>query len=361
MSVSTFAFTPSSVLSTASYSNLTVPASTSRSTTSLLSSSHSSFSTASLLDCIEDKTFQARRSGALQTIPTRCQLVKDATAPTDGKPLLFPVRIKAEGGVYNKPDVLAENLGKRDPFVPPYEEDLFIEWGFSVGPAHSPRSKHVLVLNKFNVLPNHALIVTTDFQPQTDPLNESDFEVFWQSVDNVKGFGFYNCGANAGPSQPHKHMQVVPLPLKDGTELPLLRALDEHTQAVNQADDGAPFTLPQFPFKHAVCRLPRQLREADGQVIGRDLAGMYKRLLAAVHVSGGDHECGHSTSDRDNGHHNVLLSPQWMIVVPRTREGMDGLSGNGLVFAGVFFTKDQQLCDKLAAIGPMNFLIRVTS
>jgi hypothetical protein len=53
---------------------------------------------------------------------------------------------------------------KRDPFVPPYEEDLFVEWDFSVGPAHSPRSKHVLVLNKFNVLPNHALIVTTDFQ-----------------------------------------------------------------------------------------------------------------------------------------------------------------------------------------------------
>ncbi len=36
-------------------------------------------------------------------------------------------------------------------------------------------------------------------QPQTDPLNERDFEVFWRSVDNVRGFGFYNCGANAGP------------------------------------------------------------------------------------------------------------------------------------------------------------------
>lgn len=106
--------------------------------------------------------------------------------------------------------------------MPPYEEDLFVEWDFSVGPAHSPRSKHVLVLNKYNVLPNHALIVTTDFQvrhavlvtlsrmtckliiiatiqPQTDPLNERDFEVFWRSVDNVRGFGFYNCGANAGP------------------------------------------------------------------------------------------------------------------------------------------------------------------
>ncbi len=101
------------------------------------------------------------------------------------------MRIKTEGGAYNKPDVLSDNLRcptsscpvrlpavrslkqlltlppadrKRDPFVPPYEEDLFVEWGFSVGPAHSPRSKHVLVLNKFNVLPNHALIVTTDFQ-----------------------------------------------------------------------------------------------------------------------------------------------------------------------------------------------------
>lgn len=317
----------------------------------------SSFSSSSLLHSIEEKSLHARRSGALQTIPTRCQLIKDTNAPSDerGKPLLFPVRIKTEGGVYNKPDVLSDNLRKRDPFVPPYEEDLFVEWDFSVGPAHSPRSKHVLVLNKYNVLPNHALIVTTDFQPQTDPLNERDFEVFWRSVDNVRGFGFYNCGANAGPSQPHKHMQVVPLPLEDGTELPLLRVLDEQTS--RHADHGAPFTLPQFPFNHAVCRLPKHLCEADSQMIGRDLAEMYRRLLAAIHKSTGENEQELQT----NGHHNVLLSPRWMLVVPRTREGMDGLSGNGLVFAGVFFTKDQQLCNKLADIGPINFLTRITS
>ncbi len=92
-------------------------------------------------------------------------------------------------------------------------------------------------------------------------------------------------------------------------------------------------------------------------MIGRDLAEMYRRLLATIHGSTGENEQELQT----NGHHNVLLSPRWMLVVPRTREGMDGLSGNGLVFAGVFFTKDQQLCDKLADIGPINFLTRITS
>jgi hypothetical protein len=95
----------------------------------------SSFSSSSLLHSIEEKSLHARRSGALQTIPTRCQLIKDTNAPSDerGKPLLvclsctscatdskfvddltapqqFPVRIKTEGGVYNKPDVLSDNL-----------------------------------------------------------------------------------------------------------------------------------------------------------------------------------------------------------------------------------------------------------
>jgi ATP adenylyltransferase len=84
---------------------------------------------------------------------------------------------------------------------------------------------------------------------------------------------------------------------------------------------------------------------------------MYKRLLAAAHVADGQNELAAPT----NGHHNVLLSPRWMLVVPRTREGTDGLSGNGLVFAGVFFAKDQQLCDKLADIGPINFLTHITS
>lgn len=129
MSVSAFALTPSSAL---------LPGALAPVTSSLpLSTSPLPSSFSSLLHSIEEKSLHARRSGALQTIPTRCQLIKDTNAPSDerGKPLLvrlssaspplqslrqpttftapqqFPVRIKTEGGVYNKPDVLSDNLG----------------------------------------------------------------------------------------------------------------------------------------------------------------------------------------------------------------------------------------------------------
>lgn len=50
---------------------------------------------------------------------------------------------------------------------------------------------HKLLLNKFNVVPHHLLVVTRDFQSQQDPLNESDLAATWQvlqvSGNNMEG------------------------------------------------------------------------------------------------------------------------------------------------------------------------------
>lgn len=270
---------------------------------------------------------------------------------------MFPVRVQKSGAAYNKPDVLADNGSQGDPFLPPYDDDLFVEWGFSVGPAHAPQSKHVILLNKFNVLPNHILIVTTDFQPQTEQLNEKDFEVLWMCLRNVNGFGFYNCGANAGPSQPHKHIQFVPLPLEDDeTELPFLKLMDNYETLDERAgrDKERSFLISGLQYKHAYSPLPKHLDDHPDQV-GQRLVELYRELLTQVQLNHG------SKSDSLNEHHNMLLSTRWMLVVPRTREGMEGLSGNGLVFAGIFFVKDQQRFYRLAAIGPGQFLQQLTA
>lgn len=39
---------------------------------------------------------------------------------------------------------------------------------------------HTCLLNKFNVVPHHALVVTREFQRQTDPLTAADFEATLQ-------------------------------------------------------------------------------------------------------------------------------------------------------------------------------------
>ncbi len=55
----------------------------------------------------------------------------------------------------------------------------------------------------------------------------------------------------------------------------------------------------------------------------------------------------------------MLITPQWMMVVPRAKEGVDGISANGLAFSGGFFVKDEALFSKLQEIGPMNYLQQV--
>lgn len=58
----------------------------------------------------------------------------------------------------------------RNPFLP-YEEALWVE--------HLSET-HALLLNKFNVVPHHSLVVTRTFQEQTEALNEADLEAAWK-------------------------------------------------------------------------------------------------------------------------------------------------------------------------------------
>ena len=60
----------------------------------------------------------------------------------------------------------------KDPFAP-YDEALWVE---DLSPSHT------LLLNKFNVVPYHVLVVTKDFQQQTDPLTLQDLQATWQVV-----------------------------------------------------------------------------------------------------------------------------------------------------------------------------------
>jgi ATP adenylyltransferase/5',5'''-P-1,P-4-tetraphosphate phosphorylase II len=115
-----------------------------------------------------------------------------------------------------------------NPFLP-YDERLFVS---NLSPTHC------LLLNKFDVAPLHALVVTRQFQPQTDPLRAADLEATFLALaafrsaaasaaagdgggaggDGSAALAFYNCGEHSGRSQPHKHVQVVPLPFATAEE-----------------------------------------------------------------------------------------------------------------------------------------------
>lgn len=92
---------------------------------------------------------------------------------------------------------------KDDPFAPPLEEELVV--------AHDLTEKHTLLLNKFPVTDNHVLIITKDFEHQTNPLSREDVEAALITMKAVtNGFIFYNSGKVSGASQVHKHVQCFP-------------------------------------------------------------------------------------------------------------------------------------------------------
>ncbi|WNC91293.1 phosphorylase [Paraburkholderia sp. FT54] len=225
-----------------------------------------------------------------------------------------------------------------NPFLP-YDPDLFVA---------DVSDTHLALLNKFNVIDNHLLIVTRDFEPQDTLLNLADFESLIACMAEFDGIGFYNAGAAAGASQAHKHLQIMPLPLGDSEPpLPI-----ESILAATLTEDQAQ-RVPGLPFRHAFARLE------SGAAISVDAApsvlACYRALLEAagvqpVEVSG---ELRHSAP------YNLLVTRRWMLLVPRSEERVEGVSINALGFAGSLFVRDAAQMKVIERLGPMAALQRV--
>jgi sulfate adenylyltransferase (ADP) / ATP adenylyltransferase len=217
---------------------------------------------------------------------------------------------------------------RRDPFAP-------CEDALRVGDIGT---QHFLLLNKFNVLEHHLLIVTTAFEPQDSLLDANDFAALFACLARFDGLGFYNGGTIAGSSQPHKHMQIVPLPF-DGHALPI-------EAFVVAAHRDAIFRVPELRFAHAVAWLDDAANACDA----------YRRLLECIGVR---------TSDVDGREHhaspyNLLVTRRWMLAVPRTQSHVEGIAVNALGFAGSLFVRDDTQRDVVQRLGPMELLVRAS-
>lgn len=92
-----------------------------------------------------------------------------------------------------------------DPFADPPPELLILGL-----PAH------FLVLNKFPVTPNHFILATKEYKEQTHMLEEDDIEAAYACLKGYRKageelFGFFNSGEHSGASQPHRHIQFLPV------------------------------------------------------------------------------------------------------------------------------------------------------
>ena len=151
-----------------------------------------------------------------------------------------------------------------NPFLP-YEQALFVA---------DVSETHVAILNKFNVVDHHLLIVTREFEEQRALLTLRDFEAWWRCMGEYESLGFYNGGAEAGASQPHKHLQLVPLPLApQGPPVPIAPLIAGVRGAAGAG------TIPGFDFVHSFARLGAATSERDA---AREAFERYAALLGQV-------------------------------------------------------------------------------
>lgn len=270
------------------------------------------------LSIVQSAMRRALADGALQPIETQTILL-------DSDGVRFVLRTVSS--LARKHQARHVAAVREDP-LGDYERSLFVG---DLGPSH------YVLLNKFQLLAGHVLLVTRSFERQERLLTVEDFAALVTCLSEVDGLGFYNGGVEAGASQRHKHLQLVPLPLtrESADEVPMERVLGSGSR---------------LPFRHAFARLAPQAGAPE-------LHALYRELL---------HLCGISAVATEDGEvqstpYNLLVRRGWMLLVPRSRACFESISVNGLGFAGSLFLRSQEEVDRVHAIGPMQVLRTVAT
>ncbi len=285
---------------------------------------------------VRERTKHAIKCGAMVSIPTEFEFVEQ-----DG--VRFLVRVLSNLARKDEAKKIQEkqNPSSKPEFNPflPYEEDLFVA---------DISDTHVCILNKYNVADFHLLLITRAFEEQESLLTLEDFTAMWACLAEYDGLVFYNAGKIAGASQRHKHLQILPLPLAPtGTQTPieplLLSAKFENSIA----------TIPGLPFVHAFAKFESHLQSPFS--VAKSTLECYRALLRVVGLEDGKENSNNKQSDP----YNLLVTREWMLLVPRSQESFESIPVNSLGFAGSLFVRNQEQMQILKHHGPMDVLKNV--
>ncbi|MBI5101519.1 MAG: phosphorylase [Nitrospirae bacterium] len=286
-----------------------------------------------LLWLIDEVSEKARGTGSLLPIGTVSEYVDD-----DG--VRFVVRLLSNLVRKDEDRLKRAQEKKGNPFLP-YEKELFVT---DVSPTH------IAILNKFNVMERHLLIVTREFEDQENVLTPSDFSALWSCMSEYDAVGFYNGGEAAGASQPHKHLQIVPLPLADeGPPVPIQPLIDEVT------DTGRLTRLRSFDFRHCFARLEL---DNSGFPVAPDKQSyaLYREMLSELGMS----VPRDGETIKQSGPYCLVVTRQWMLLAPRSREFHGEVSVNSLGYAGCLLVRKAEHLELVRKIGPLELLKSVS-
>ena len=285
------------------------------------------FEPGTLWRLVRERTRAALAAGALSPIATEPHTVPEAG-------LRFSVR-RLSSLREKERARRAQDATGGDPFLPP-DPDLLVA---------DVSATHVAVLNRFPAIRHHLLVVTREPEDQELPLTAADFQALARCLGEIDGLAFYNSHPEAGASQGHRHLQIVPFPVGDGpAPTPIEAALGPVLQDPGRA------TLPVYRFGHAVCPLPATAWHAAEPVprVAEALALAYRALACRVGLA--------LTAGRPTAPYNLVVTRRWMLLVPRRRETFEGVSVNALGFAGSLLVKDREGLETVRRHGPLAIL-----
>lgn len=187
--------------------------------------------TESLPSLVETRFATAKASSSLIFSPTELQIIRTSTGipvsacttPTSTSNLInnttqFQLRFCPSLAKKPIPKLEAPTPTPKkhfDPFDNP-SPDLHI----TDIPRTSPT--HLLVLNKFPIIASHFILATKTNKQQTHILEQDDLEATYaclkawgdgaaQDSKQKRLFAFFNSGEHSGASQPHRHLQFLPV------------------------------------------------------------------------------------------------------------------------------------------------------
>jgi ATP adenylyltransferase len=279
-----------------------------------------------LKNLLNEVTERAEKSGALCTLPTRLEWVKDKSEEYASLGVTCLVRVidqfKQRTELHAPFARTLQNIeGKkekdkeRNPFLP-YEPELFV---MDLGP------EHVVILNKYNLVPHHMLMITREFQSQTSPLSLADFAVAAACLAEMAGMVFFNGGHEAGASQKHRHLQMIP---EEQSDFPMVELINHRT-----------FPFPHFRWDFAAT--------SDQEARAKEMFEFYSKVLQ---------EHGLLISSTEVRPYNILTTREWMVIIPRERGHYQGVGVNALGYLGSFLAIFPEQLEAIKELGPFHIL-----
>lgn len=163
------------------------------------------------------------------------------------------------------------------------------------------------------------ILHTTEYEKQKDDLDLDDLRATWAVLGHLRAEGqevmaIYNCGAEAGASQGHKHVQIFPRPKKADFELWPDRV---------ETGEGRIGTENTIPYKHVLTRISED-------ATAEDVCSCYQMLLSEIRPI---------LEQNGTEDYNMILVKEWMLMIPRRHHGRNAVEANAVGMMGMVWLK----------------------